>query len=198
MTAKEIKKAYQKAKKAYEKRTGQKYTWVMNCRQQELGTATIMCAIAWDYEDILRSAKKSLETFDQFWADRMEDYKKRARVEARKNEQTPGWYFGENNHFWQEVIENTEKLERDRARELASREEAVRKAEESLEKHGTYSETLREATKKAQEMINSPEIQSFLAEIGGKAFVEPKERGGSSYHHSAEIYIRFRYTPGEK
>ena len=197
MTAKEIKKAYQKAKRAHEKRTGQKFTWVMNCRQQQLGTATIMCAVAWDYEDILRSAKKSLETFDQFWADRMRDYKKRAKEEARKNEQTPGWYFGENNHFWQEVVENTEKLEQDRQRELAARQEAVKAAEESLRKFGTYSETLREAVKKAQEMINSPEIQNFLAEIDGEAHVEPKERGGTSYHHSAEIYIRFHYKPGE-
>ena len=48
MTAKEIKKAYQKAKKDYEKRTGQKRTWVMNHRQQELGTATIMYVMVYD------------------------------------------------------------------------------------------------------------------------------------------------------
>ena len=57
MTAQEIKKEYQRTKKAYEKRTGEKYTWVMNAKQQRLGTATVMVAIAWDYEDKMRRAE---------------------------------------------------------------------------------------------------------------------------------------------
>lgn len=197
MTAKEIKKAYQRAKKAYEMRTGEKHTWVMNCRQQQLGTATIMCAVAWDYEDMLRRAKRSVENFDKFWADRMKDYEKRAAEEARKNERTPGWYFGKNNYFWQEVVANTEEREADRQKNLATREATVKETTEKLEQFGPYSETFRTAIKKAEDMIGSHEIQNFLKEIGGRAFVEPKEHGGDTCYHSAEIYIRFQYSPGE-
>ena len=48
MNANKIKKLYTKTKKALEKRTGKSYTWVMNAKQQRLGTATVCIATALD------------------------------------------------------------------------------------------------------------------------------------------------------
>ena len=196
MTAKEIKKAYQKAKKDYEKRTGQKRTWVMNHRQQELGTATIMYVMVYDYANMVDKAQESLDNFDKYWEDLMKDYQRRAREEARKNEFQPGWYFGRNDTYWEDVVADTEKLEKRREEEIQSRRKAVSDAGYKLATEGSYTEVLAKAKAKAEEMIASPEIQHFLKMIGGKAYVEPKEYGGSSRtYHSAEVYIRFLYPP---
>lgn len=195
MTAQEIKKAYQKAKRAYEKRTGDKYTWVMNARQQQLGTATIMCAIAWDFEDRLRRAEKALAGFEKFWEERMADYSKRAKEEKWKNEHTPGWYFGKNDTFWQDVVANTEKLAADKASELESRHKSVETEKKNLAEHGDYNKTLEAAIAKANALITETEVQDFLKTIGGRAFVEPKEHGGDHTYHHAEVYVRFQYTP---
>ncbi len=195
MTANEIKKAYQKTKKAYEKRTGNKLTWVMNCKQQALGTATIMCAIAWDYEDRVQRAEKAIEGFEKFWADRVADYNKRAQEEAWKNEHTPGWYFGKNDTFWQDITANTEKLVEDEAAELNRRQEVLAEAKKNLEEQGDFYNTLAAATARAEELIAAPEVQEFLKAVGGRAFVEPKEHGNDDTYHHAEVYVRFMYTP---
>lgn len=194
MTNTEIKKAYTQTKKALEKRTGEKHTWVMNARQMKLGTGTVCTAYVHDYAERLRRAQASVEGFEAFWAERMTDYQKRAREEARKNERTPGWYFGKNNTFWQNVIANTEKLEADKAAELASRKAAVEDYTKLLAERGDFHKLLAEEVQKAKVTINGPEIQSFLAKIGGQAEVEIHENGGKSYVHGAEVYIRFHYT----
>lgn len=196
MTLSEIKKAYQKTKKAYEKRTGDKNTWVMNARQQALGTATIMCAMAWDFEDRVQRAEKSLAGFEKYWADRMADYNKRAQEEAWKNEHTPGWYFGKNNNFWQDVMADTEKLAADKAGELKRRQRILEEERKNLEEQGDFYSTLEAATARAEALIAAPEVQEFLKAIGGQAFVEPKEQHGNkdTLHH-AEVYVRFMYTP---
>lgn len=195
MTLNEIKKAYQKTKKAYEKRTGDKLTWVMNARQQALGTATIMCAVALDFEDIVQRAEKALAGFEKYWADRMADYNKRAKEEAWKNEHTPGWYFGKNDTFWQDVVANTEKLAADKAAELNRRQEVLAEAKKNLEEQGDFYSTLAAATARAEALIAAPEVQEFLKAIGGQAFVEPKEHGNHDTYHHAEVYVRFMYTP---
>lgn len=195
MTLNEIKKAYQKTKKAYEKRTGDKLTWVMNARQQALGTATIMCEVALDFEDIVQRAEKAVEGFEKYWADRMADYTKRAKEEAWKNEHTPGWYFGKNDTFWQDVVANTEKLAAQKTQELTSRQETLKAAKKNLEEQGDFYNTLAAATARAEELIAAPEVQEFLKAINGQAFVEPKEHGSRDIYHHAEVYVRFMYTP---
>lgn len=195
MTNVEIKKAYQKTKKAYEKRTGDKLTWVMNCRQQALGTATIMCAIAWDFEDRVRRAEKALAGFEAFWEGRMKDYTKRAKEEAWKNEHTPGWYFGGNNTFWQDVMADTEKLAADKAAELNRRQGTLEEAKKNLEEQGDYYKTLAAAAERAKALIAAPEVQEFLKAIGGQAIVDLKEHGNDDTYHHAEVYVRFMYTP---
>ena len=195
MTNAEIKKLYTKTKKAYEKRTGDKLTWVMNARQQKLGTATIMYTMAWDYEDRLMHAKKRLESFEADWSKQMAEYNKYAKEEAWKNEHTPGWYFGNNNTFWHDVVTNTEKIAADKERELAKRKEIAAEEELNLSKYGKYSETMKRTIAKAQSFIAEPEVQEFITAIGGQAVVEPKENKGSDHaYRCAEIYVRFYYT----
>ena len=177
MTKTEIKKAYQAAKKAYEKRTGDKYTWVMNAKQQQLGTATIYTAYVCDYSCLLNNALQSLANFEKDWAEKMADYNKRARVEARKNELTPGWYFGRNDTFWEDIVNDTEKLEADKADELKHRQDRALEYKEHLDNGETYSKLLHDAIDETKAMIASPELQSFLEKIGvdGKALVITKE-----------------------
>lgn len=193
MTAQEIKKAYQKAKKAYEKRTGDKKTWVMNARQQKLGTATILYTMAWDYEDALRGAERSLANHEKDWAEKIADYTREAKKEAWQNKHTPGWFYGKNRTFWQDIIANTEKLAADKARELESRQRLVDTYEKKLAEFGDYRQELKNKIAKAEAFIAEPELQEFLKTTGARAFVEPKDRG-ERYGRSAEIYIRFKYT----
>jgi len=189
MTAAEIKKLYTKTKKAYEKRTGEKYTWVMHAAQQRKGTATVCTSIVLDYEARLQSAEKYLASFEKDWAERVADYAKRAKKEAWQNEHTPGWYFGKNNDFWQKVMQ-PEHLAEEKAKELQYRITHRDEAAKNLEKYGDYTRCYKKAMAEAQEMIDSPEIQSFLQQIGGTAQIDVKQ--GSGY---AEIHIRFHYQP---
>ena len=195
MTNAEIKKLYTKTKKAYEKRTNDKMTWVMNAQQQRRGTATIMTGMAWDHEDRLARAKKYRESFEKDWADRMADYNKKAREEAWKNEHKPGWYFGENDYYWQNIVANTEKLAASKADELARREKYVMEAEADLRTYGNYSRTLQAEIERAEALIAQPELQEFLRAIGGTAVVDVKENSGSGrYVHCAEVHVRFYYS----
>lgn len=197
MTNAEIKKLYTKTKKAYEKRTGNKLTWVMNCRQQQLGTATILCSVAWDYDEQVRRYEKHLANFEADWAKTEANYKREAAIEARKNERTPGWWFGENRNFWQELAQ-PEKLAEKKAQELADRKQYLEAAKASRAKNGDYSATRTTAYNQAQELIDSPEVQSFLKTIGGEAYVDPKTVGGNklTWAHT-EMYVRFSYKATE-
>lgn len=191
MTVTEIKKLYTKTKKAYEKRTGEKYTWVMNAAQQRKGTATVCVGVVIDYVARLQSAEQHLANFEKDWAERVADRAKRAKEEAWKNEHTPGWYFGKNNDYWQ-ILMQPEKLAEDRERELQWRKRHAAEAAERLEKYGDYTCCYKRATDKAAEMIGSPEVQIFLQQIGGTASVEAKP-----VCHSTEVHIRFHYQPSK-
>ena len=201
MTNTEIKKLYTKTKKAYEKRTGEKFTWVMNAKQQRLGTATVMTDYLMDYEEQLARCEKNLAEFDaKHWEPRKADYLKRAREEAWKNEHTPGWYFGRNDYYWQGVV-TPEHLEQSRQDMLnmftSSRDDTI----ERLAKRGTYAEQYKKAVKYAEEMIQSPEIQDFLKAIGGHAVLDIKEHGATDHSYSysyTEVYVRFHYRATEE
>lgn len=194
MTTTEIKKLYTKTKKAYEKRTGDKFTWVMNAQQQRLGTATVMTAYVGDPEERIRRCEQNLADFDaKHWEPTKADYLKRAREEAWKNEHTPGWYFGKNDYYWQEVT-TPEHLEKSRQEMLDRFTSSLAENIESLQKHGTYNERYERAVKYAKEMIKSPEVQGFLKAIGGRATLDIKEHGAGEHSYSyTEVYIRFHY-----
>lgn len=189
MAAAEIKKLYTKTKKAYEKRTGEKYTWVMNAAQQRKGTATVCVNVVCDYEARLQRAEQYLIDFEKHWAEQVADYAKRAKKEAWQNEHTPGWWFGKNRDFWQKAME-PEHLAESKAKELESRKRYREAVAAKLEKHGNYARYYETATAKAREMIGSSEIQSFLQQIGGTAQVEAKQ-----VYDTTEIHIRFFYQP---
>ena len=189
MNVTEIKKLYTKTKKAYEKRTGDKFTWVMNAKQQRLGTATVMTAYLMDYEEQLRRCEKNLADFDTVhWPARKAEHLKYAREEKRRND---GWTF------WQERT-TPEALEKSREEML---QQFIRYRDDKvaeLNKRGTYSEQYERAVKYAREMIQSPEIQSFIQAIGGQAVLDIKEHNATerSYLYT-EVYIRFHYQPTE-
>lgn len=192
MTNTEIKKLYTKTKKAFEKRTGDKHTWVMNAKQQRLGTATILVAAAYDYEEWLRKAEQAMADFEKRWAEKKNDMLKRAKEEARKNELTPGWYFGKNDYFWQERV-TPEYLTKCRADMFEMYVRHVEETKAQLEKHGTQTEQIKRGHKYAKDFIASPEVQSFLKAIGGQAIVEDKLENGAVL-----IYVRFHYTATEE
>lgn len=191
MTNTEIKKLYTKTKKAFEKRTGEKHTWVMNARQQRLGTATILVAAAYDYEEWLRKAEQAMADFEKRWAEREADYRKRAAEEARKNECTPGWYFGKNDYFWQEVI-TPDHLAKSKAEMYDGYVRHLEEVKANREKHGTQVQQLKKGHEYAKAFIASPEVQSFLEAIGGQAVVEDKLENGALL-----VYVRFHYTATE-
>ena len=190
MKIEDIKKLYTKTKKAHEKRTGEKYTWVMNAAQQRKGTATVCTNVTVDYEASLEHAMAYLARFEHDWAKRVEDLMKDAKKEAWKNEHTPGWHYGENDYFWAERT-TPEYLAQAKAQELKNREEFVENAKAYLEKYGDFATCNKRAKEQATTMLNSPEVQSFLQQIGGTAEVETKPRDGG---HVLEYYIRFHYT----
>lgn len=191
MTATEIKKLYTKTKRSFEKRTGEKHTWVMNAKQQRLGTATVLVACAYDYVGRLHRAEQAMDDFEQRWAEREADYRKRARVEARKNEQTPGWNFGKNDYFWQErsTPEALSECKASMFREYTSNLEAARS---NLAKYGDQSKQRKNGIEYAKAIIAGPEVQSFLKAIDGQAVIDVKQERGAEY-----IYIRFHYTATE-
>lgn len=185
MTNTEIKKLYTKTKKAFEKRTGEKHTWVMNAKQQRLGTATVMTDFIMDFEEQIARCERNLAEFDtKRWPERRDDYLKRAREEKRRND---GWTF------WQERT-TPEYLEKARQEmlDMFTRELEEKKAQ--LQKYGTYTEQHERAVKHAKEMIQSPEVQDFLKAIGGQATLDIKSHGASPHSYSCtEVYVRFYY-----
>lgn len=189
MNTTEIKKLYTKTKKAYEKRTGNKHTWVMNAKQQRLGTATVMTDYLVDYEERIRRCEQNLAEFDTVhWPKRKAEHLQLAREEKRRND---GWTF------WQEHT-TPEALEKSRKEMLENftsyRDDAVA----GLEKYGTYDEQYKQAVKYAKEMIQSPEVQDFLKTIGGQAVLDIKEHGATERSYSyTEVYVRFHYRASE-
>ena len=190
MTNAEIKKLYTKTKKAYEKRTGDKHTWVMTAKQQRLGTATVMTDFLMDFEEQIARCEQSLAEFDtKRWPERRDDYLKRAQEEKRRND---GWTF------WQERT-TSEYLEKARQEMLATYTRALEEKREKLQEYGTYEEQLARATLHADHMIKSPEIQNFLRAVGGRALLDLKSHGASDRSYSStEVYIRFYYTATEE
>lgn len=195
MKAADIKKLYTKTKKAYEKRTGDKSTWVMNAKQQRLGTATVLAAAAYDYEAALESAQNYLADHEKDFAERKAYNLREAKKEAWKNENTPGWYFGKNDDFWQRHS-TPEYFAQEKAEELKRRTERVERAKENLAKHGDFKASSKRAMQHALEMLNSPEVQSFLQQIGGTAEIQI----GSTRDNCrfTEYHIRFHYRATEE
>ena len=191
MTNTEIKKLYTKTKKAFEKRTGEKHTWVMNGRQQRLGTATILVAAAYDYEEWLRKAEQAMADFEKRWTEKKNDMLKRAKEEARKNELTPGWYFGKNDYFWQERV-TPEYLAQSKASMFDMYTRHLEETQANLTKYGTQTEQVKKGHEYAKGFIASPELQSFLQAIGGQAVMEDKLENGAIL-----TYVRFHYTATE-
>ena len=194
MTNTEIKKLYTQTKKAYEKRTGKKYTWVMNAKQQRLGTATVLAGFALDLAPRVYTAAKRLANFEQSWAEHEADYRKRAQDEIRWNQQHPD---REPDTFWQrhttpEALANSKQLHLDGL--IRDRDRAVA----DFEKHGSWDEYYKTELAEAQELLNSPEVQSFLKAIGGSAELEINDQPATDRRlRNAEMYVRFHYQATE-
>ncbi len=184
MTTTEIKKLYTKTKKAVEKKTGRKFTWVMNGRQQILGTATVCVATSWD-------TVKNVE----FIRDQIESGK--AEKEARRtwrsfkrdadNEAATGGSSWDPT-FWRDHLAKMGTEDEYAAKILKREHENLTKAEETLETRGDKANQVKTAHAYARQLIASPEIQNFLEVIGGSATIEDKQEG-SGVH----TYIRFHY-----
>lgn len=194
MNTTEIKKLYTKTKKAYEKRTGKKYTWVMNARQQRLGTATVLAGYPVDYCTRLYRAAKALSEADDRWAIREADYLNRAREEIRRNRANPN---RTPDTFWQE--HTTPEALAESKRSFIDDLTRYRDRSVSLvEKHGSWDEYYQAELKEAEELINSPEVQEFLKAIGGTASLEIKEHPNTERSlRFAEMYVRFHYQATE-
>jgi hypothetical protein len=194
MTNTEIKKLYTQTKKAYEKRTGRKYTWVMNAKQQRLGTATVLAGFALDLSPRVYTAAKRLANFEQDWSELEADYIKRAQDEIRENQRHPD---REPRTFWQERT-TPEALARSKQSHF---EELIRqrdRAVEEIEKRGNWDEYYRTELAEAQELLNSPEVQSFLEAIGGSAELQINDRPATDRRlRNAEMYVRFHYQATE-
>lgn len=194
MTTTEIKKLYQQTKKAYEKRTGKKYTWVMNARQQRLGTATVLAGFPVDYALLVRRASIALANWEQSWAKREADYIKRAQEEVRQNHLRPE---RKPETFWQERS-TPEYLAKAKQMHLEDLTKQHTEAVAKIEKNGRWDVYYQAELAEAQELLNSPEVQNFLKAIGGSAELEINERPATERAlRCAEMYVRFHYQATE-
>lgn len=191
MTNIEIKSLYTKTKRAFEKRTGDKHTWVMNARQQKLGTATILVASAYDYERRLAAmqdyyspekVKTRTEKSWNFYRDRV------AEEEVAEAAGTHSW----NPTYWRDILAEKGSLENMITGALAEGERIVAAEQADLARHGSVADQLRRGHAYAEAFIAGPEIQSFLKVIGGTVVVEDKQEHGATY-----IYVRFHYRATE-
>lgn len=191
MTATEIKKLYTKTKKAYEKRTGDKHTWVMNAKQQRLGTATVLVAGAFDNVQSVERAKahaagKAAAEAKKTWLSFKAHADEEAAAEAAGNAST--W----NPRFWRDEFDKMGTMEEYMDKYQRKADEVLKEAQAYLGKHGPQHEQLKESHEYAKGMIASPEISAFLLAIGGRATIEDKQEYSSIY-----TYIRFHYQPTE-
>lgn len=187
MAANEIKKLYTKTKKALEKRTGDRFTWVMNTRQQQLGTATVCVACAIDSEAAVERARKSASGEAKASADR--NWKAFAQ-HAAEEEQTGGARW--NPRFWRDDFEKMGTLEEYVEKAQQRADAALREAEQFLAEHGTQSQIVKADAEYARQLIAGPEISAFLKAIGGSATLENQPQGSAIL-----TYIRFHYTSTE-
>ena len=187
MTNTEIKKLYTQTKKALEKRTGEKFTWVMNAKQQRLGTATVCVAYATDSVAGVERARARANGKAKAEATRdWEAFKRHADEE----EATGGSSW--NPRFWRDKFDTMGTLEEYVAKKQASAEEDLENAERFLAEHGTQAEIVKDSHEYARQLIAGPEISKFLASINGSATIEDQAHNGGVY-----IYIRFHYTATE-
>jgi hypothetical protein len=185
MTNVEIKKAYTKTKKALEKRVGKKYTWVMNARQQKLGTATVCVACAMDSVANVASARewangKAVADATKTW--------KAFKRHADEEEATGGNSW--NPRFWRDDFAKMGTLEEYTAKAQHAAGESLERAERFLAEHGTQAEIVKVNNDYARQLIAGAEISAFLEAIGGTATIENVSQYSSIY-----TYIRFHYTP---
>lgn len=183
MTTTEIKKLYTKTKKAVEKKTGDKFTWVMNGRQQQLGTATVCVACSYDTVQSVAYAREQIESgkVEKEARRTWRSFKRDADEEAITGGGT--W----NPTFWRDHLAEMGTEDEYAAKLLQRAHENLAKAEKKLETLGDMANQIKTAHKYAQELIASTEIQSFLAAIGGSATIEDKLDG------CLYTYIRFHY-----
>ena len=187
MTNPEIKKLYTKTKKAFEKRTGEKHTWVMNATQQRLGTATILVACAHDTEARVESAKRKADgaaaaTAKKDWLTISAHAEEEARTGGSK------W----NPTFWRDNMAELGTLDEYMARYQRKADEELAEAEAYLAQHGPLHEQLKASHEYAKAFIASPEVQAFLEAIGGQATIEDKREYSRIY-----TYVRFHYSATE-
>lgn len=186
MTNIEIKKLYTKTKKAVEKRTGDKFTWVMNARQQALGTATVCVAYAPDSVAKVASARdwangKAVADATKTW--------KAFKKHSDEEEATGGSSW--NPRFWRDKFAEMGTLEEYTEAAQRKAEEILEAAERYLAERGTQSDIVRHNHEYAKQLIESPELSAFLEAIGGSATIEDKTEYGVA------TYIRFHYTATE-
>jgi hypothetical protein len=189
MTTTEIKKLYTKTKKAVEKKTGDKFTWVMNGRQQMLGTATVCVASSWDTVANVRTCRKRIESGDvkKKAAESWQFYKREAEVEAAEEAAGAKHY---NSRFWRDKFDLMGSEEEYIAKELKKANDRLNEYENTLETRGDQANQVKTAHEYARQLIASQEIQSFLNAIGGSATIEDKTENDG---FSILTYIRFHY-----
>ena len=189
MKAAEIKKLYTKTKKAVEKKTGDKFTWVMNGRQQVLGTATVCVASSWDTVANVRNCQKRIESgkAEKEAAESWQFYKREADVEAAEEAAGVKHY---NSRFWRDRFDQLGTKEEYIAKKLEEARDRLAKYEEALEVRGDQANQVKTAHEYARQLIASQEIQSFLNAIGGSATIEDKSESDG---FNILTYIRFHY-----
>jgi hypothetical protein len=189
MTTTEIKKLYTKTKKAVEKKTGDKFTWVMNGRQQMLGTATVCVANSWDTVANVRACRNRIESgeAEKEAAKTWRAFKRHADEEAAEEAAGVKHY---NPRFWRDKFDVTGTKEEYIAEQLKKAHESLANTEKVLETRGDQANQVKTAHEYARQLIASQEIQNFLNAIGGSATIEDKQENGG---YSVYTYIRFHY-----
>lgn len=181
----EIKKLYTKTKKAFEKRTGDKHTWVMNAKQQCLGTATVLVGYSYDI------AEKLVKTKAYYSAENVQ-----ARAEhswkfyvdhAAEEEATGGGSW--NPTYWRDILAREGSQEEMVAKAMRAAEKAIADVQIELDKKGSFANQVKNAHEYAESFISSQEVQTFLKAIGGQAVIEDKNEGGAIL-----TYVRFHYS----
>lgn len=183
----EIKKLYTKTKKAFEKRTGDKHTWVMNAKQQRLGTATVLVAGAYDNVRSVEYAKKQAAG-----AAAAEAKRTWLAFKAHADEEAATGGSKWNPTFWRDDFAKMGTLDEYMAKYQQKADKALAEAEAYLAQHGPQNEQLKESHQYAKDMIAGPEIAAFLQAIGGHATIEDKHEYNNIY-----TYIRFHYPHTE-
>lgn len=188
MEKKEIKKAFQKMSKQLKKQ-GINYTCVMNCRQMELGTATICFGYVQDYEALITKATASLADTEAIEKEVRQSVKEAARL-------LPMWRKwaqedGEHAQYWKDLVAQIDAgtYEGKCRSEIIKRKETwLEEAKENFTKYGTVKEQYKKAKTKYEELISAQPVVEFLKLVNSKTILEFKNEHGVDY-----CYLRFRY-----